>query len=109
MSSIEENEWKLTYRRNLEIELSRCEERLKDYFIDDAQRYVQIQMARRICAAIERFEQGSYGQCEICNKPIESERLRAHPYAELCMGCQTSMEKHNSPWIHATGLVYGGA
>ncbi len=45
--------------------------------------------ARRILTQIEdalkRVESGSYGLCERCGKPIESERLEALPYATLCL------------------------
>lgn len=32
-------------------------------------------------AALERIENGTYGICEICGKPIENERLEANPSA----------------------------
>lgn len=32
-------------------------------------------------AALERIEKGTYGMCEACGKPIETERLMANPSA----------------------------
>jgi len=46
---------------------------------------------RRIMYAQERIQHGSYGKCERCRKPIW-ERLRAIPYAELCIDCQRTAE-----------------
>lgn len=43
--------------------------------------------------ALERLEQGTFGLCEQCNEAIPLERLRAIPYARLCVGCQTEQEQ----------------
>jgi RNA polymerase-binding protein DksA len=43
---------------------------------------------RRIDAALKRIEEGTYGICEICGKPIGEERLRAIPWATLCIDDQ---------------------
>jgi DnaK suppressor protein len=42
--------------------------------------------------ALERIEAGSYGVCEECEKPINAERLRALPFASLCVACKRSQE-----------------
>jgi DnaK suppressor protein len=36
-------------------------------------------------AAIQRLEAGTYGQCEVCGKPIGAARLEAKPAARLCI------------------------
>lgn len=46
---------------------------------------------QRITYAQERIQHGSYGKCERCMKPMW-ERLRAIPYAELCIDCQRSAD-----------------
>jgi len=38
-----------------------------------------------IDAALGRIEDGTYGHCEICGKPIGAERLKAIPWARLCI------------------------
>ena len=38
--------------------------------------------------ALERIEEGMYGVCANCGKPIMAERLEALPYAEFCIDCQ---------------------
>ena len=43
----------------------------------------------QIDAAIERIHDGTYGTCENCGKDIPRERLRALPYAALCVTCKS--------------------
>jgi DnaK suppressor protein len=40
-----------------------------------------------IDAAIERCENGDYGVCERCGKPIGEGRLEARPVARTCIQC----------------------
>ena len=47
----------------------------------------------QIEAAIERIEDGSYGQCEECGGRIPKPRLEAIPYAALCVCCASQQEK----------------
>jgi DnaK suppressor protein len=46
------------------------------------------QLSRRIQGALRRMEDGAYGVCLDCQEPIRIMRLRAVPWAELCLGCQ---------------------
>jgi DnaK suppressor protein len=39
-------------------------------------------------AALRRIEDGSFGTCEVCGKPIGAERLAAIPWARLCIDDQ---------------------
>jgi RNA polymerase-binding protein DksA len=39
-------------------------------------------------AALQRIEDGKYGICEVCGKPIGAERLSAIPWARLCIDDQ---------------------
>lgn len=43
---------------------------------------------REIDAALRRIDEGTYGTCEICGKPIGAERLRALPWARFCIDDQ---------------------
>lgn len=38
--------------------------------------------------ALARFEQGTYGICQQCGQEIDPARLKALPYARLCLRCQ---------------------
>jgi DnaK suppressor protein len=37
--------------------------------------------------ALARVATGTYGSCRSCRRPIATERLRALPVTELCIGC----------------------
>ena len=43
--------------------------------------------------ALRKFEQGTYGTCDECGRPIPFERLEALPHASLCVTCKGNREK----------------
>ena len=43
--------------------------------------------------ALRRIDEGTYGTCQRCGKPIAEERLEALPYAELCIDCKRLAER----------------
>jgi len=55
----------------------------------DAQRLTLIENA------LDRIQQGKYGLCVKCGKPIPEARLEAIPYASLCISCKESEERRN--------------
>jgi RNA polymerase-binding transcription factor len=40
-----------------------------------------------IVRAEQRLDDGSYGTCERCGRPVGAERLAARPAAATCIGC----------------------
>jgi RNA polymerase-binding protein DksA len=42
---------------------------------------------KKLKAALQRMEEGTYGVCEVCGQAIEAERLAALPTATLCITC----------------------
>ncbi len=46
------------------------------------------QTLAEIDAALRRIDDGTYGICEVCGKPIAPERLAAIPWARLCIDDQ---------------------
>ena len=40
---------------------------------------------RDVEAALQRIEDGKYGTCSVCGKPISVERLEAVPWTTLCI------------------------
>ncbi len=43
--------------------------------------------------ALEKFEKGTYGLCDICGKAIDPARLEALPQASVCMDCKAKQAK----------------
>lgn len=66
-----------TYERELIMDLASSEQEVL-YQIDEA---------------LKRFEEGTYGTCQQCSRPIVLSRLKAVPYTSLCIGCQRAKEQ----------------
>jgi len=64
-------------------------ERTKDYALDENYR----DLLERIAEALRKIDDGTYGICDRCDSQIRPERLRAIPYATLCIDCQERMER----------------
>ena len=47
----------------------------------------------KIDRALERIEEGTYGLCERCGRPIEKARIKALPYATLCIRDKQAEER----------------
>ncbi len=50
----------------------------------------------RIDQAIERIDAGTFGICEECGCPIPKMRLKALPFATLCVKCREAEERLGS-------------
>lgn len=48
---------------------------------------------RQVSHALERLDEGEYGFCEKCGKPIPAARLAAFPSATLCVSCKQLEER----------------
>ena len=47
----------------------------------------------QIDAALKKIDEGTYGTCEVCGRPIGEERLRAVPWATLCIEDQRKQDR----------------
>lgn len=47
----------------------------------------------QITRALSRIDEGRYGTCERCGRPIDAARLKALPHALLCMDCKRREER----------------
>jgi DnaK suppressor protein len=54
---------------------------------------VESEELEKINDAMSRFESGVYGECEGCSCSIPLARLKALPYATLCISCQVKLEE----------------
>lgn len=50
-------------------------------------------LIEQMTRAIARIDEGSYGTCERCGRPIDAARLKALPHALLCMDCKRREER----------------
>jgi DnaK suppressor protein len=47
----------------------------------------------QITRALQRIDEGTYGTCERCGRPIDAARVKALPHALLCMDCKRREER----------------
>jgi|SRR5579884_916705 len=50
-------------------------------------------MIEEINGALTRLDQGGYGTCEECGKPIARERLEALPWTRHCIRCAQKIQE----------------
>ena len=50
-------------------------------------------MLYQIDEALKRLDDDTFGLCQQCGKPITMSRLKALPYASLCINCQRTREQ----------------
>ena len=70
-----------------------------DMSLQDVNQELQLRLGEResqavadIDQALLRIEEGSYGICQSCNKPIDERRLEAVPTARYDAACQSKLE-----------------
>jgi sigma-B regulation protein RsbU (phosphoserine phosphatase) len=50
-------------------------------------------LLEEVDAALHRMDMGTYGLCEVCHEPVETERLIADPLTRFCLGDLTPREQ----------------
>ena len=66
-----------TYERELSMNIASSEQQVL-YLVDDA---------------LKRLDEGAFGVCQECTRAITMSRLKAVPYAPMCITCQRSEEQ----------------
>lgn len=51
----------------------------------------EVSILKRINDALHMIEEGDYGMCQRCGKPISEERLEVLPYAVFCTPCEKQL------------------
>jgi DnaK suppressor protein len=50
-------------------------------------------LVKKIQKALDRIDEGEYGECEACGEEITYPRLIARPVASVCIDCKTEHEQ----------------
>jgi DnaK suppressor protein len=50
-------------------------------------------MLEQTTVALRRLDEGTYGYCEVCGKPIGKARLEVFPRATMCVACKQREER----------------
>lgn len=53
----------------------------------------QSRLLAEVRSALERISEGSFGQCEQCDRTIPLKRLQAIPWARCCVRCQEEVDR----------------
>jgi phosphoserine phosphatase RsbU/P len=77
-------------QRDLQVRRIKLEEAIASVR-DDSQ---LARLLREVDAALERLKLGTYGLCEVCNDPIEAERLIADPVGRFCLDHLPASQQH---------------
>jgi DnaK suppressor protein len=51
-------------------------------------------LLKMVSEALERIDDGSFGQCVACDEVINGKRLEAVPWARYCLQCQERLEQY---------------
>ncbi|MEO8291276.1 MAG: TraR/DksA C4-type zinc finger protein [Gaiellaceae bacterium] len=87
--TIEEETEEETYDNHLADSATATLNREIDYTLEENSEHV----LTAIDEALERIDNGTYGTCGRCGKPIAEERLEALPYANRCIDCKRLEER----------------
>ena len=47
---------------------------------------------KQVVAALQRIEDGGFGECRRCEEPIAASRIEARPEAPFCLDCQEEID-----------------
>ena len=61
---------------------------------------------KQIDEAIERIEDGYFGECEACGSKIPMERLKVMPFTTVCVPCKSKQEKHRKLFHDANEFAF---
>ena len=67
--------------------------RLEDALRDTGTRPELVRLLREVDSALDRIDHGTFGLCEECHDPIESERLLVDPFLRTCLDHLSAQEQ----------------
>jgi len=76
---------------------SRADDRLRQQAASQIEVHIKLAASARMVladveAALKRMDDGSYGTCHLCRRPIDRQRLTIVPQARYCARCQQVKE-----------------
>ena len=87
--SLEDETEEETYDNHLADSATATLSREIEYTLEENSEHV----LRAINEALQRIDEGTFGTCGRCGKPIAEERLEAIPYANRCIDCKRLEER----------------
>lgn len=74
------------------------EETAVDFLETQKEQSIQVNeqaLLTEVQRALKRIDDGTYGYCTTCGKPIEEKRLEAIPWASRCLKDEAQLERRN--------------
>lgn len=65
-------------------------------------------LLKKVEHALQKFEDGEYGDCELCGEQISPARLEARPVAQYCIDCKTELEQNERRYSDQEESEEGG-
>ena len=59
----------------------------------------ETQMLNAVADALQRIDEGTYGECIDCEENIPKMRLEVFPSAKRCVGCKEIFEKEQDEYV----------
>jgi DnaK suppressor protein len=87
--SLEDETEEETYDNHLADSATATLNREIDYTLEENAEHV----LQAVNEALQRIEDGTFGTCGSCGKPIAEDRLEAIPYANRCIDCKRLEER----------------
>ena len=69
-------------------------DKIADNVVEHQLGFSEAKLLEKIEYALQQLEDGTYGICDECKKPINIERLKAKPSVSLCIECQSKKEQN---------------
>lgn len=76
-------------------QLTTRKRKLEDALTISPDREYLTDLLQEVDAALGRVESGTFGLCEVCHDPIESDRLAADPLARFCLDHLTPLQQRD--------------
>jgi len=83
------DDWDTKYPRVPQGNLEEAADEVEEYSTKLDLEFNLENQLKDVNAALGKIEQGDYGVCENCQRPIASARLNVSPEARLCSKCAT--------------------
>lgn len=66
---------------------------VRDYSTRMSEKDQMGKLLKKVEESLKAIEKGTYGQCSICRREIDEDRLGLAPFADICVACSKNASK----------------
>jgi phosphoserine phosphatase RsbU/P len=78
---------------NVRAKLLARRDRLRSAIGDFRETPYLVTLLQEVDSALDRLDEGTYGECAVCHGSVENDRLLADPMIQVCLSCITDTER----------------